>query len=188
MAACNTPLQAVGVRLRRDEKFFIDAATATTTALPTASAWATRPSIQGGPSRETGIRKPPDVRLSGSQPGPTLALSSQPMWTRPRRTTGHPWACTGSEIAENATLGAKPVKASRPPTAKTLLRLNLENSLRPLRKSRSGAHTGDLAEGLNRRGARNLARCDRSARRDRNTGKLWVWETQASFDGPQRTC
>ncbi|KAF2181078.1 hypothetical protein K469DRAFT_713948, partial [Zopfia rhizophila CBS 207.26] len=50
-----------------------------------------------GPSRETRIRKPPDVRLPGSQPGPKLASSSQPMWTRPRRTTGHPWACTSSE-------------------------------------------------------------------------------------------
>ena len=52
----------------------------------------------GGPSRETGIRKPPDVRLPGSQPGPKLALSSQSTWTRPRRITGHPWACTSSEI------------------------------------------------------------------------------------------
>ncbi|KAH7026782.1 hypothetical protein B0J12DRAFT_363036 [Macrophomina phaseolina] len=152
------------------------------------------------------MRKPPDVRLPGSQPGPTLALSSQPMWTRPRRTTGHPWACTGSEIAGNAAtaqgnlfsenllrltccrpLGAKPVKASRPPTAKTLLRLNPENPLRPLRESRSGMQTGDSAEGLDWRGARDLARCDRPARRDGNTGKLWGRETQANFDGPQRT-
>jgi len=56
-----------------------------------------RSSIEGVSSMETGIRKPPDVRLPGSQPGPKLALSSQPMWMRPRRTTGQPWACTSSE-------------------------------------------------------------------------------------------
>ncbi|KAF2188542.1 hypothetical protein K469DRAFT_703121 [Zopfia rhizophila CBS 207.26] len=37
------------------------------------------------------------MQLPGSQTGLKLALSSRPMWTRPRRTTGHPWACTSSE-------------------------------------------------------------------------------------------
>ncbi|EKG09053.1 hypothetical protein MPH_13963 [Macrophomina phaseolina MS6] len=171
-------------------KIFIDAPTATTTALPTAYAWVTRPSIQRGSSRETGIRKPPDVRLPGSQPGPTLALSSQPMWTHPRRTTGHPWACTGFEIAENA------ARAQGNLFSENLLRLTCcrpsaqprelvkASPREPIRR----VHKGDLAEGLNRRGARNLVRCDRSARRDGNTGKLWGRETQASFDGTQRTC
>ncbi|KAH7021721.1 hypothetical protein B0J12DRAFT_390755 [Macrophomina phaseolina] len=172
MAACNTPLRAVGVRLRRDENF-------SSTRRPQPQPRYLLPPLG---QRDHLSREAHRGKL-GYENHPT-----QPMWTRPRRTTGHPWACTGSEIAENATLGTKPVKASRPPTAKTLLRLNLENSLRPLRESRSGAHTGDLAEGLNRRGARNLVRCDRSARRDGNTGKLWGRETQASFDGPQRTC
>lgn len=69
------------------------------------------------------------------------------------------------------TLRTNPVKAPRPPTAKDLLRPNQENSLRPLREGRTGAYTGDLEEGLNRRGARNLILA---------TGRLDEMETRAS--------
>ncbi|KAH7021663.1 hypothetical protein B0J12DRAFT_392528 [Macrophomina phaseolina] len=170
--------------------FFIDAPTATTTALSPASAGPARPPIQGDLSSESEIRKPPDVRLPGSQPGPTLALPDQPMWTRPRRTTGHSWACIDSETTENA------ARARGNLFSENLLRLTCcrplvrnpsrprglrprwpcygtvpQNSLWPLRESRSGAHTGGSAGGVDRRGAGDLARRDRSARRDGKHGR-----------------
>ena len=66
----------------------------------TASAQSSYSTIQGGPLRETRIRKPPNIRLPGLQPGPKLALSSQLTWTRPRRIIGYPQACTSSKIVK----------------------------------------------------------------------------------------
>jgi hypothetical protein len=73
-----------------------------------------------------------------------------------------------------------------------LLRPCLENSLRPLYEGLSGLrHPGDLEEGLNRRGARDLddrrnsdATATRRLDEVETRAKLYAAETQASFDGP----
>jgi hypothetical protein len=118
----------------------------------------------------------------------TGLIISQLTWTRPSRITGHPWACTSSEIARR---GCRETLFYKNLLRLTRRRYLVRNLLRPqghreelikalprelVKAPLRGpiwypVHLGDLEEGLNRRGARNLEDSDQTAQRGGNTGK-----------------